>query len=56
MESSRAPTWVVVTGTSLSTWGVEAASAQEVLRTDYHLVRASGPYTLWRRDTAAPRG
>ncbi|GAA3546738.1 hypothetical protein [Nocardioides daeguensis] len=49
LASPRAPTWVVVNGTGLATWGVDATSAQQTLDARYHPVAAEGSYVIWRR-------
>jgi hypothetical protein len=48
MSSSRAPTWVVVSGSSLATWGVDATSAQAVLDQRYRPVTTIDSYVVWR--------
>jgi hypothetical protein len=48
MSGPRAPTWVVVNGTSLATWGVDATSAQAVLDQRYQLAVAIGSYEVWK--------
>jgi hypothetical protein len=42
------PTWVVVNGTTLTTWGVDASKAQPVLDRDYRRVKAEGNYVIYR--------
>jgi len=41
------PTWVVVDGTGLATWGVDAASAQPVLDREYTLVHVTGHWHVY---------
>lgn len=48
MSGRRAPTWVVVDGSSLATWGVDAASAQTVLDERYRPATTLGSYVVWR--------
>jgi hypothetical protein len=48
-----APTWVVVSGTSLATWGVNATSAQQVLERRYRQQTAIGDYVIYRLRAAA---
>jgi hypothetical protein len=42
------PTWVVVNGSTLSTWGVNAGRAQPVLDRQYRLVDTAGDYRVYR--------
>ncbi|MCW2737247.1 hypothetical protein [Nocardioides sp.] len=53
LRGRRAPTWVVVSGPSLATWGVDATTAQRVLDADYRRATSVGPYVVWHRTTAA---
>ncbi|QIG43646.1 hypothetical protein G5V58_13540 [Nocardioides anomalus] len=48
LDGRRAPTWVVVDGTSLATWGVDASTAQTVLDTRYAPATTIGSYVVWR--------
>jgi hypothetical protein len=48
LSGGRAPTWMVVDGSSLATWGVEPASAQSVLERRYQDVATVGSYVVWR--------
>ena len=48
LESSDRPTWVVVDGTSLATWGVDASQAQPVLEREYEWVDTEGEYRVYR--------
>ncbi len=41
------PTWVVVDGTSLATWGVDASHAQPVLDRHYRLVHVAGEWNIY---------
>jgi hypothetical protein len=49
LSGRRAPTWVVVNGTSLGTWGVDASAAQNVLEADYRPATTIGAYVIWRQ-------
>jgi hypothetical protein len=51
MAGRHAPTWVVVNGTSLATWGVDPTAAQAVLDQRYEPVTTIGPYVVWRLTT-----
>jgi hypothetical protein len=42
------PTWVVVHGDSLDTWGVDASHAQPVLERDYQPVHTDGDWHVYR--------
>jgi hypothetical protein len=53
LRGPRAPTWVVVSGDSLATWGVDATTADHVLRRDYRPATTIGTYVVWRQ---VPRG
>ena len=50
LRSPKAPEWVVINGTSLYTWGVDASEADGILRARYHEVTQIGDYHLWRRN------
>jgi hypothetical protein len=55
LDGSARPTWVVVDGASLATWGVDAASADaadSLLARRYHLVTRIGDYGIYRDDRA----
>jgi hypothetical protein len=49
LESGDRPSWVVVSGTSLATWGVDATAAQPVLEREYQWVDTEGDYRIYRR-------
>lgn len=49
MAGPRAPRWMVVTGDSLRTWGVDASSAQAHLVHHYAEQATYGGWTVWRR-------
>jgi hypothetical protein len=42
------PTWVVVNGATLSTWGVDDTRAQAIVDRDYRLVDVAGGYHVYR--------
>lgn len=48
LRSADRPTWVVVEGESLDTWGVDGSGADRVLERRYRLVRVSGDWTVYR--------
>jgi hypothetical protein len=48
MSGPRAPTWIVVNGSSLATWGVDATAAQAVLDKRYRPAATIGDYEVWR--------
>ena len=54
MSGPHAPTWIVVNGSSLATWGVDASSAQAVLDRDYRAATTIGDYTIWKLRHRAP--
>jgi hypothetical protein len=47
LAGPRRPTWVVVDGDSLATWGVDPARAQPVLDDDYRVVRVLGDWHVY---------
>jgi hypothetical protein len=47
MSGPHAPTWVIVNGTSLATWGVDATSAELVLHQRYRTATTIGGYEIW---------
>ena len=47
MGGPDAPTWAVVNGASLATWGVDTSRAQAVFDRDYHLVDVIGDYRVY---------
>jgi hypothetical protein len=47
------PTWVVVDGETLGTWGVDAVHAQSVLERDYEVVHIDGDWHIYRRRATA---
>lgn len=50
LRSRLAPTWVVVAGSSLATWGVDADTAQRALDARYRPVTSVGSYVVWHRE------
>jgi hypothetical protein len=48
LRGALAPTWVVVDGSSLATWGVDARTAERVLDARYSPDVNFGPYVVWR--------
>lgn len=54
LRSWDRPTWVVVGGDSLATWGVDSTSAQPVLDRDYRLAVVDGEWHVYH-DRAEPR-
>lgn len=57
LRSAGAPTWVVLSGTSLDTWGVDATRADRVLRRRYRAVTALDDWTVFQlREPARTRG
>ncbi len=52
-RSPQAPRWVVVSGPSLATWGVDAQAADATLRSAYHPVTSINPYVIWERNATS---
>jgi hypothetical protein len=50
LASDARPTWVIVAGTSLGTWGVDATAADQVLAEHYSAVTTAGEWTIYRSD------
>lgn len=50
------PTWLVVFGAKLETWGVDATTAVPVLRQHYTRVATPGEFTIYEADSALARG
>jgi hypothetical protein len=42
------PTWLIVAGDSLGTWGVEATAADRLMRERYDEDTTAGDWTIWR--------
>ncbi|HET6151746.1 MAG TPA: hypothetical protein VFE15_02255 [Marmoricola sp.] len=56
LASRSAPTWVVVSGTSIATWGVDATDADQILGARYTPQDRIGGYYLWHRNGAPGAG
>jgi hypothetical protein len=54
LTGPRRPTWVVVSGSSLATWGVDASRAQPVLDREYRLEDTEGDYRVYRLREPSP--
>ncbi|WP_036506531.1 hypothetical protein [Nocardioides sp. URHA0020] len=50
LASADRPTWVVVAGTSLRSWGIDASSADRVLAEYYDRATTAGDWTIYRED------
>ena len=50
LSGPERPTWLVVAGTSLGTWGVDATTADAVLDEDYTPVTTADDFTIYRRN------
>jgi hypothetical protein len=50
LASPSAPTWVVVSGGDLYSWGIDAGRADRVLEASYHPVANESPYVIWHID------
>jgi hypothetical protein len=50
LSSPARPTWLVVAGTSLGTWGVDAAAADRLLDEHYERATTAGDWTIYRSD------
>ncbi len=48
LEGRDAPTWVVATGDSLATWGVDSGAADRALRDRYELAATAGDFSIFR--------
>lgn len=48
------PTWLIVAGRSISTWGVDASEAQAYVEAHYELVGEPGRFTVYHRKDPAP--
>lgn len=56
LRSPARPTWLVVFGTRLGTWGVDASTANPVLARRYTPVATPEGFTIYEADTAQARG
>ncbi len=45
-----APTWLVVSGRSLNSWGVDGAAAKPYLRARYDKAATAGRFTVYHRN------
>ena len=54
LASPAAPTWVVVAGSDLYSWGISAGHADHLLEAGYHRVAVESPYVIWHVD-GSPR-
>ena len=52
LEGTARPSWVVVSGSSLGTWGVDAGTAQSLLDREYHPVQVVGDWHVYHLRTA----
>ncbi|MBA2956040.1 hypothetical protein GON03_17005 [Nocardioides sp. MAH-18] len=52
MRSAARPTWLVVAGESLGSWGIDAAVADEVMADHYARATTAGDWTIYREDSA----
>jgi hypothetical protein len=50
LASPDRPTWLVVAGTSLGTWGVDASGADVLLHEHYEPATTAGSWTIYRSD------
>ncbi|MCB8957378.1 MAG: hypothetical protein H6529_12995 [Nocardioides sp.] len=55
LESPQRPTWLIVAGTSLATWGVDSATAQQVVDREYVARGAFGDWTVYQARSNSPR-
>jgi len=47
LAGPQRPTWLVVAGESLATWGVDATAADRVMREHYTEAATAGRWTIW---------
>jgi dolichyl-phosphate-mannose-protein mannosyltransferase len=52
LRSADRPTWLVVAGESLGSWGIDATVADEVLADHYAHATTAGDWTIYREDDA----
>lgn len=50
LSSADRPTWLVVAGASLGTWGVDATDADALLHEHYAAATTAGEWTIYRSD------
>jgi hypothetical protein len=48
LRSEERPTWVVVAGASLGSWGIDATIADQVLADHYDRATSTGEWAIWR--------
>lgn len=48
LRGEERPTWVVVAGRSLGSWGIDASTADPVLEEHYDRATSTGEWTIWR--------
>ncbi len=48
LDAEDRPTWLVVAGTSLGTWGVDATTADRALAEHYEVATTAGDWTIYR--------
>jgi hypothetical protein len=48
LSGASAPTWMVVDGTSLKSWGIDPTAADRVLRDRYQLAAKAGRFSIFR--------
>ena len=53
LQGPERPTWVVVDGESLASWGIDPTSAEPVLERHYRLVHSAGDWHVYRQRTHA---
>ncbi|MEI5672036.1 MULTISPECIES: hypothetical protein [unclassified Nocardioides] len=54
LAGPRRPTWLVLAGRTIGTWGVDAGTAQEQVETHYELVGSPGRFTVYHRKDHTP--
>ena len=50
LSSPERPTWLIVAGTSLGTWGVDATAADRIMAEHYSAATTAGDWTIYRSD------
>lgn len=50
LRSDARPTWVIVSGRSLGSWGIDASVADRVLADHYALLATTGRWTIYHED------
>ncbi|GAA4375819.1 hypothetical protein [Nocardioides caricicola] len=50
LSSPDRPTWLIVAGTSLDTWGVDAEAADRIMAEHYTAATTAGDWTIYRSD------